>query len=78
MRNVIGILLMVAGVAVAVYVGLWVCFIGGIVQCIEAVKATPVDAWGIAFGVVRIVFAGFAGVITAFFAIIPGFAMLKA
>lgn len=78
MRNVIGILLMVGGLVFGVYVGLWLCFIGGIVQIVEAVKATPVSGLDIGIGITRIIFAGFAGMLTAFVAVFPGFAMLKA
>ena len=77
MRNALGITLMVAGVAIGLYVGLWLCFIGGIVQIIEAVKATPVEGLDIAIGIARIVMAGFAGVVTAVVAVFPGYAMLK-
>lgn len=75
MRNVLGILLMAVGLGLAIYVGLWVCFIGGIVQIVEAVKATPVSGLDIALGVLG---AGLAGVLTAVVAIFPGYAMLKA
>lgn len=78
MRNVFGVLLIVAGVAFGVYVGLWLMFIGGIVQIIDAVKATPVDGLDIAIGIVKIIFAGAAGGISAVVAILPGAAMLKA
>jgi hypothetical protein len=46
-------------------------------RVIEAVKATPVEAMGIALGALRIVCAGFVGVITAVVAIFPGYAMLS-
>lgn len=78
MRNAIGILLMVAGVAFGVYVGLWLCLIGGIVQIIDSAKLTPVDSWGVAFGIARVLCTGVAGTLTAVVAVFPGFAMLKA
>lgn len=53
-----GCLLILVGIALGLYVGLWLCFIGGIVQVVEAIKAEPVSAWGIAWGVLRIVLAG--------------------
>jgi hypothetical protein len=77
MRNAIGIAMMVAGLALGLYVGLWLCFIGGIVQIVEAVKADPISAMDIAIGIVRIMAAGVAGVLTAFVAVFPGYAMLK-
>jgi uncharacterized BrkB/YihY/UPF0761 family membrane protein len=53
----IGCLLILLGIALGLYVGLWLLFIGGIVQIVEAVKADPVSSWGIAFGIVRIILA---------------------
>lgn len=70
--------MIIAGIALGVYVGLWICFIGGIIQIVDAIKATPnIDGMQIAWGIVRIVFAGFAGTISAFVLLIPGIAMLK-
>ena len=77
MRNAIGILLMVAGVAFGVYVGVWLLFIGGIVQIIDAIQATPISGVDLGIGILRILFAGAAGVVTAFVAVFPGYAMLK-
>ena len=76
-RGFVGVILIVAGISLAVYVGVWWAFIGGIVQAIDGVKATPTDAWEIAYGIVRIVFAGFLGTITAVVAVFPGWAMLQ-
>jgi hypothetical protein len=78
MKAVIGIILVLAGIAFGVYVGLWVCFIGGIVQIIDAIKATPVEGLDIAIGIVRILFAGAAGALSAFVAVIPGVALVQA
>ncbi|PZT57346.1 hypothetical protein [Paenibacillus silvae] len=60
-RSILGVLLAVASVLAAAYVGVWVMFVGGIVQGIEGIKATPVSSIDIAFGVLRVVFAGFVG-----------------
>lgn len=42
----------------------WWAFIGGIVQVVESVKADPVSAFGIAFGITRVIFATAIGWIT--------------
>lgn len=76
MNALIGLLLIIAGVALGLYVGVWVCFIGGVVQIVEAVKATPVEAVGIAVGILRIFFAGAAGFLSAIALVLPGFGML--
>ena len=77
-RNFVGVILMLAGLGLAIYAGLWWAFIGGIVQIVEAVKADPIIAMDIALGLARVVCAGFIGVVTGVVAIFPGFAMLKA
>lgn len=75
MKQLLGVLLIVAGVALGLYVGLWVCFIGGIVDVVDAVKATPVEAMNLAWGIVKIVFAGAAGALSAYALIFPGYFM---
>lgn len=78
MKTILGLLVIIAGIALGIYVGLWLCFVGGIIQLVDAIKAAPnVDGMEIAWGVLRIVFAGFAGMISAFVLLIPGMSMLK-
>jgi hypothetical protein len=48
----------IAGVLGAVYLGAWAMFIGGIVAIIEQVQNPPVVALEVAFGILRILFAG--------------------
>lgn len=74
---VVGLVMMLAGIALGVYVGLWWALIGGIVQVIEAAKASPVETMQLAWGVAKIVFAGFLGIITAVVAVLPGFVMVN-
>lgn len=52
-RGFIGVILVIAGVGLGVWAGVWWALIGGIVQAVEGVKATPVDAWQLAFGLAR-------------------------
>lgn len=77
MRNVVAVLMIVGGVALGLYVGVWLCFIGGIVQIVDGVKAIPTDGLDIALGILRIVVAGAAGGISAFLLVIPGVAALR-
>ena len=69
--RVVGMLLIAFGVCAGLYVGVWWAFIGGIVEFIEAVKATPVESKGIAIGIAKVLFAGpigwFVGLIFVFF-----------
>jgi hypothetical protein len=61
MKDLIFILLFILGVILALYLGVWVMFIGGIVQLINAIKISPVDALGIGIGIARIMLSGLIG-----------------
>ena len=54
--NIVIILLGLAFIAAGFYVGIWVMFIGGIVQIIEGAKMDPVSASYIAIGLAKIIF----------------------
>jgi len=56
-KVVSAIVLFLALLAGAAYLGGWVLFIGGIVSIVEAFKATPVSGLGIAFGLLRVLVA---------------------
>lgn len=62
---IIGILVCLA-VGLGLYFGLWVMFIGGIVQVVEALKDNPVSGVGVGIGIVRVIGAGFVGWLTFF------------
>jgi len=66
-KFVVGIVLILGGIALGLYLGLWVCFIGGIIQIVEQVKligSSPETIQGaaIVWGVVKIFFASVVGV----------------
>lgn len=64
MKKAIGILLMVAGVAVGLYLGVWWAFIGGIVQAVHGVQGA--NAMDIAIGIAKFCFAGLIGWLSFF------------
>lgn len=39
MKKIIGILIAIAGIALGIYVGVWLMFIGGIVQIVNSIKS---------------------------------------
>lgn len=57
MRKVLAALIAVVGIAFAVYVGLWIMFVGGISQIIDAVQEDPIEGGEVAWGIARVVFA---------------------
>ena len=77
MKNVIGFLLVLCGIIFGVYVGAWLCFIGGIVDVIEQVRAESIDSMVLAIGIVKIMGASIAGGVSSFVFIGPGIVMLK-
>lgn len=61
MKKIIGILIAIVGIALGIYVGVWLMFIGGITQIVNSIS--PVNGLGIAFGIARIVFCEIGGLI---------------
>ena len=76
MKAVIGILLIVGGLALGVYVGLWVFLVGGIVQIVQAIRADELPVNDLAWGIGKVLFAGFAGWLSAVVLMFPGYLML--
>ena len=75
MRRFIGITMVIFGLCLGVYVGLWKCFIMGIVGIIDALR-TPesMTSLQVAISIVKVMFAGafgwVAGLIPAFLGMI--------
>lgn len=61
MKKLLGVCLILLGLVLGVWLGIRVMFIGGIVQIVNAIKATPVSAIGIAIGIVKVLFSGVVG-----------------
>lgn len=77
MKSFLGGFLIAAGVVLGLYVGLWLCFIGGIVGFIEAVQVSPVIPMDIAFAFAKFWFSALIGWIAAAVCIYPGLKLLK-
>lgn len=52
---------MLGGIALGIYVGFWLLFVGGIVQIINAFTPEGAVALDIAFGLIKICFSGVCG-----------------
>lgn len=74
--KVLGGLMIMAGIALGFFVGLYLMFVGGIFSIIGGITADPVNASKIVWGAIRILFAGLAGSLSTFLLIIPGMALL--
>jgi len=69
--------MLLAGAAIGLYVGVWLCFVGGIVDVIEAIRAPELSAMPVAIGVAKVVFSGVAGWLSGICLAIPGIALIK-
>lgn len=72
MNFIIGLLMILTGAALGVYLGIWWAFIGGIIDVIRGATATNVDAMMVALGVAKVFFSGLIGWCSAAVLIIPG------
>lgn len=77
MKAIIGLAMIVGGIVLGLYVGVWVCFIGGIVDIIQEIRAEQLEVMGVAFGILKIICAGIAGWASAVVLAIPGGIILK-
>jgi len=74
--KLLGLLMIVGGICLGLYVGGYLMLVGGVIQVIEGAK-NDIDALMIAWGVGKVVLASFVGTITAFVLVIPGMAFLS-
>ena len=77
MKYVIGITLIVIGVSFGLYIGLYVMFIGGILNIVDFFQndlSNSILAWGIA----KICLSYLTGYLSALVFIIPGWAIMEA
>lgn len=77
MKMILGLALIALGLFLGIYVGVYLMLIGGIIQIVEGIKATPIVSWDIAIGVIRFMFAGAVGWIAGFLPAAFGIGLLK-
>ena len=76
MKKIIGLLLILFGIGLVIYVGLYLLFIGGIIQVIEGFK-NDMNGLQIAIGVVKVISASFVGGISGLIPITLGQRLIK-
>jgi hypothetical protein len=76
-KHFFGSALVVAGIAVGLYVGVWWAFIGGIIDVIVEVRAPELDAMNVAVGVAKVMFSGVIGWIAGILFVLPSAMMFK-
>ncbi len=76
MRVIFGVLLIIAGVIVGAYVGIWLMLVGGIIQIVEAFQSDPVNGSDVAWGVVRCLLASMVGGLAFYAVTVAGFLLI--
>ncbi|MBT6052959.1 MAG: hypothetical protein HOG49_39660 [Candidatus Scalindua sp.] len=77
MKIYLAIIILILGISASLYLGLWVMFIGGIVQLVGAVRAEQLIAMDVALGVARVCWAGFVTSLSAMITIVVAMLLLK-
>lgn len=77
MKNLMGILLVVTGCTLGVYVGFWWAFVGGVVDVIVAAKADNIVSMEIAIGATKIVFSSLIGWVVFVLFLVPGHLLMN-
>ena len=72
MKTTIGIILMISGIAIGLYVGIYLMFICGIINIIDYIKGDFLETSLLVWGIVKIIFAQFVGAMSALFLFVPG------
>ena len=73
MKKIIGTGMILGGIALGIYVGIYVMLMGGIGHIVEFFK-NGYSASELAWGIVKIFFAGTAGVLSPYALVLPGIA----
>jgi hypothetical protein len=76
-KDFLGVLLIICGIVFGAYIGVFVCFVGGIVDVIEQIRAADLSAIAVAVGIAKVMFAGFAGFASGGIIALLGLAILK-
>lgn len=77
MKLAMGLFGMVIAVALGLYLGLWVMFVGGIIQAVHAfTQYDPVSASQLAFGIVRVLGSSLVGWLSFAIFALPSMALM--
>lgn len=77
MKALLGLVMIIGGIVLGLYVGVWWAFVGGIVDIIEQIRAPNLSALAVAWGVAKVVFAGLFGYLSALLLIFPGYYLVE-
>lgn len=76
MKLLLGVLMILGGIALGLYVGLYVCIYGGIMNLVDVFNTfnttQVLNGGGLAIGLIKIMCAGMCGALSAYTLVIPG------
>lgn len=80
--KLVGFIMIVLGVVLGLYMGVWICFIGGIIDILEVMQSMAkegytIEAGKVAFAILKICASTLIGWVAAALLLIPGFAMVQ-
>ncbi|MCK5617388.1 hypothetical protein KAR91_86800 [Candidatus Pacearchaeota archaeon] len=79
LKTLLGLLIMIGGVLGSIYLGFWVCIIGGIWSIIQMLTGAIVGSMGaVAWAFVKIVCGGTIGAILGWLSVFIGTAIMEA
>ena len=70
--NILGIVIIITGICASIYLGLWILFVGGILDIVNAVRAPILIGSDIGFGVIKMIVAVFVGTICGWLSVLAG------
>lgn len=77
MKAVIGIVLILCGCLLGLYVGFWLMFVGGIIDIVAAIRADVLNGSQLGWGIGKCLFAQFVGAVSMLVLALPGAVMLQ-
>ncbi len=77
MKGLIGLILLIVGIGIGLYVGIYICFIGGISQIVGEIRADDMSNAGLAWGIAKTWFSGLAGLLADGVFVFPGWILLQ-
>lgn len=78
MKPILGFFMIIGGIILGFYVGLWICFVGGLWTLIQMVTgAVPLAFGTFAWAVIKIALSGLFGYLSAIILVLPGMVLLE-
>ena len=77
MKEILGLLICIGSIILGLYLGVWICFVGGIIQIIEGIKMVPTGSLDIGIGTLKCFSASLVGWFSGILGFSIGLSLLK-